>query len=166
MKTTQHKRKMKEIASKMTVKLEKVIFEELDKVTKEKDEELKKVIKEKDEELKKLKEEMNEELKKAKEEMNEKLEKAMDDIYKELNKMNKRMDKIYKKMEKDRCDFEVLENTNTALIKERQSNDELHEAKIELIRVYLFLIVFWIVLICFVGFTFFFFSAGIESCIG
>ncbi|KAG7552071.1 putative domain XH, partial [Arabidopsis thaliana x Arabidopsis arenosa] len=73
-------------------------------------EKLKKVMKEKDEKLKKVMKEKNEELKKVMKEMNEKLE-------------------------EERCELEELEDMNSALvIKERQSNDEIQEARKELIR--------------------------------
>lgn len=80
-------------------------------MTKEMNGKLKKVMKEKDEKLKKVMKEKNEELKKVMKEMNEKLE-------------------------EERCELEELEDMNSVLlIKERQSNDEIQEARKESIRV-------------------------------
>ncbi|CAH2079867.1 unnamed protein product, partial [Thlaspi arvense] len=112
--TTKNKHNMKDMTAEHK-------GEELKKAIAEKDEEMKKAIAEKDEEMKKAVAEKDEELKKAVAEKDEELKKVM----KEMN--DKRME--------ERCDLEQLEYTNSALlIKERQSNDEIQEARRELIR--------------------------------
>ncbi|KAL0878377.1 hypothetical protein Bca101_028083 [Brassica carinata] len=96
-------------------------------MTKQKNEQLKRVRKEKNEELKKVKKEFekiiadkDKMLKKVMKEKNEELEKIVNDYDKML--------------EEERCKFEELEDINSALlIKERQSTDEVQEARTEFI---------------------------------
>ncbi|KAL1205569.1 Factor of DNA methylation 1 [Cardamine amara subsp. amara] len=79
-----------------------------------------------------LEKKKNEELKRVIKEKNEELKKVIKEKNGELNKVTKEMNK---KLEEERCEFEELEDTNSALlIKERQSNDEIQEARKELIR--------------------------------
>lgn len=109
--------------------------------------------------------EVEEELEKKVKEMEmrmDNVEKVMEGRIEELKKVIKDKDK---KLEEERCEFEELEDMNSALlIKERQSNDEIQEARKELIRVCIVC-----VYLCFVGFSFrytslclFIVHAGIE----
>lgn len=68
----------------------------------------------------------------------------IEDVEKEVNEMKKVIKKVIndkdERLEEERCELEVLEALNSALlIKERQSSDELQEARKELIRVCMFI---------------------------
>ncbi|CAH8330523.1 unnamed protein product [Eruca vesicaria subsp. sativa] len=113
-----------ELAKKMVEEIEKRANE----MTKQKNEELKKVKKEKNEELNKVRKE----LKKVVTDKDKMLKKVIKDNKQELDKVIEDKDK---KLEEERREFEGLEDTNSALlIKERQSSDEIQEARTELIR--------------------------------
>ncbi|XP_010417664.1 PREDICTED: factor of DNA methylation 5-like [Camelina sativa] len=91
---------------------------------------------------------LNEEQKRVLQEMNVKIEKVVsqgihklikgikeEEINKVKEEMDRKMDEMRKKLEDYRLEIEDLENVNKALVlKERQSNDELQEARKELKR--------------------------------
>ncbi|XP_010474507.1 PREDICTED: factor of DNA methylation 5-like [Camelina sativa] len=66
----------------------------------------------------------------------EKLQKNRTEAIEEKNQEIKRLNKeMIKKLEEEHCELEEVEYTNSALLlKERQSNDEIQEARKELIR--------------------------------
>ncbi|CAH8330571.1 unnamed protein product [Eruca vesicaria subsp. sativa] len=113
-------------------RMEKKFNEDLENLKKKIEEDLKEITRKNNKELKKVRKEHNKELKKIRKEHNEDLK----NLITENNEMVRvvMMDND-KKLEEKRCELEELEDVNSALIiKERQSTDELQEARTELIR--------------------------------